>query len=119
MRIPTPYGGRLEWKLPSGNIMIAHLKDKTKIRHKKRWSQVMYMYYLLGEKIMNNKEFNDQEKTKAAVNTYLLALDGDVDFKPEAVLLLVDMMKKNEDVGAACGRIHPLGSGKTTGLRLY
>ena len=46
-------------------------------------------------------------------NTYLLALDGDVDFHPEAVRLLVDRMKKNKKVGAACGRIHPIGSGKT------
>jgi hypothetical protein len=44
-------------------------------------------------------------------NTYLLALDGDVDFRPEAVRLLVDRMKKNKKVGAACGRIHPIGSG--------
>ena len=45
-------------------------------------------------------------------NTYLLALDGDVDFRPEAVRLLVDRMKKNKKVGAACGRIHPIGSGE-------
>ena len=38
--VPTPYGGRLEWDLPSGTRLIAHLKDKVKIRHKKRWSQV-------------------------------------------------------------------------------
>jgi chitin synthase len=41
----------------------------------------------------------------------LLALDGDVDFRPEAVRLLIDRMKKNKKVGAACGRIHPIGSG--------
>ena len=46
-------------------------------------------------------------------NTYLLALDGDVDFRPEAVRLLIDRMKKNKKVGAACGRIHPIGSGKS------
>ncbi len=40
-----------------------------------------------------------------------MALDGDVDFKPEAVRILVDRMKKNVKVGAACGRIHPIGSG--------
>ena len=51
-------------------------------------------------------------------NTYLLALDGDVDFRPEAVRLLVDRMKKNKKVGAACGRIHPIGSGKTNVRRL-
>jgi chitin synthase len=46
-----------------------------------------------------------------AENTYLLALDGDVDFQPEAIIKLVDLMKRNPDVGAACGRIHPTGSG--------
>jgi chitin synthase len=40
-KTPTPYGGRLTWVLPGGNFLIAHLKDKTKIRHKKRWSQVI------------------------------------------------------------------------------
>ena len=41
----------------------------------------------------------------------MLALDGDVDFKPDAVRLLVDLLKKNKKVGAACGRIHPIGAG--------
>ena len=35
-----------------------------------------------------------------------------MDFKPEAVLLLVDRMRKNPKVAAACGRIHPTGDGK-------
>jgi len=35
-----------------------------------------------------------------------------VDFKPEAVLLLVDRMRKNPKVAAACGRIHPTGDGR-------
>lgn len=39
--IPTPYGGRLIWTLPGKNKLIAHMKDKTLIRHRKRWSQVM------------------------------------------------------------------------------
>ena len=41
IRTETPYGGKLEWKLPGENKLIAHLKDKTKIRHRKRWSQVV------------------------------------------------------------------------------
>lgn len=49
-----------------------------------------------------------------AENTFILTLDGDVDFKPEAVRLLIDRLKKNKKVGAACGRIHPIGSGKFT-----
>ena len=32
----TPYGGRLEWILPGGTKLIAHLKDKSLIRNKKR-----------------------------------------------------------------------------------
>nr|KAH9640257.1 hypothetical protein HF086_013456 [Spodoptera exigua] len=52
-KYPTPYGGRLVWTLPGKNKMICHLKDKSKIRHRKRWSQVMYMYYLLGHRLMD------------------------------------------------------------------
>ena len=55
-KIPTPYGGRLTWVLPGGNLLIAHLKDKMKIRHKKRWSQVMYIYYLMGYKLFGDLE---------------------------------------------------------------
>jgi chitin synthase len=51
-----------------------------------------------------------------AKNTFILALDGDIDFKPESVLLLLDRMKKDENLGAACGRIHPTGSGKLESL---
>ncbi len=39
-KYPTPYGGRLVWTLPGKTKFIAHLKDKAKIRHRKRWSQV-------------------------------------------------------------------------------
>nr|KAG5692246.1 hypothetical protein BaRGS_011746 [Batillaria attramentaria] len=48
LKIPTPYGGQLVWVMPGGNLLFVHMKDKAKIRHRKRWSQVMYMYYLLG-----------------------------------------------------------------------
>ena len=41
-KVATPYGGRLIWTLPGGNQLIAHLKDKAVIRHRKRWSQVTY-----------------------------------------------------------------------------
>lgn len=81
------------------------------------------MYYLLSFELNKLKpklqdSCNAQSKNlkemihNLAQNTFLLALDGDVDFKPEAVTLLLDRMKKNADVGAACGRIHPIGSGK-------
>ncbi|XP_063242061.1 chitin synthase chs-2 isoform X2 [Bacillus rossius redtenbacheri] len=109
-KFPTPYGGRLTWVLPGKTKMIAHLKDKSKIRHRKRWSQVMYMYYLLGHRLME-LPIPVERKEVIAQNTYLLTLDGDIDFHPHAVHLLVDLMKKNPNLGAACGRIHPVGSG--------
>ncbi|XP_014680917.1 PREDICTED: uncharacterized protein LOC106820845 isoform X2 [Priapulus caudatus] len=109
-KLPTPYGGRLVWTLPGKNMLTVHLKDKQKIRHKKRWSQVSYMYYLLGHKLWEKIE-DIPKKQMIAENTYILTLDGDVDFQPTAVHLLVDMMKKNRKVGSACGRIHPIGTG--------
>ena len=109
-KYPTPYGGRLEWTMPGGNKLTAHLKDKIKIRHRKRWSQVMYMYYLLGHRLME-LPIDVNRKAVMAENTYILTLDGDINFRPHAVQLLVDLMKKNKNLGAACGRIHPIGSG--------
>ncbi|XP_018021745.1 chitin synthase chs-2 [Hyalella azteca] len=117
-RIPTPYGGRLVWTLPGKTKIVAHLKDKDKIRHKKRWSQVMYMYYLLGFKLMD-QPISLERKEIIAENTLLLTLDGDIDFTPKAVALLVDLMKKNTNLGAACGRIHPVGSGMMVWYQMF
>ncbi|XP_052867895.1 chitin synthase chs-2-like [Anopheles cruzii] len=117
-KIVTPYGGRLIWTLPGRTKMIAHLKDKNKIRHKKRWSQVMYMYYLLGFRIMQLNT-SPERKMVIAQNTYLLALDGDIDFQPNAVSLLVGRMKIDPDLGAACGRIHPVGTGPMVWYQVF
>merc|ERR1719334_482213 len=117
-KVPTPYGGRLVYTLPGKTKMFIHMKDKLKIRHKKRWSQCMYMYYLLGHKLMELPISVDRKETLAE-NTYLLTLDGDIDFQPPAVTLLVDLMKKNKNLGAACGRIHPVGSGPMVWYQLF
>ncbi|XP_028966439.1 chitin synthase-like [Galendromus occidentalis] len=109
-KLNTPYGGRLEWVMPGRNRLLVHLKDKTLIRARKRWSQVMYMYYLLGHRL-HELDLTPQQKQIRARNTFILALDGDINFKPQAVKLLMDLMKKNDHLGAACGRIHPVGSG--------
>ncbi len=42
----------------------------------------MYMYYFLGHLLMDNKKLTEEQKELRAQNTYLLALDGDVDFQP-------------------------------------
>jgi len=60
-----------------------------------------------------------RRKQVRADNTYLLALDGDVDFEPIALRLLVDMMKRNEKVGAVCGRIHPTGSSTFSKYKIF
>ena len=48
--IVTPYGGRIEYNI-AGTPMVIHLKDSEKCQRGKRWSQVMYLYYLIGWKI--------------------------------------------------------------------
>ncbi|KAF7656600.1 hypothetical protein LDENG_00038850 [Lucifuga dentata] len=138
--LETPYGGRLMFVMPEGNMLYIHLKDKALIRNKKRWSQIMYLYYLLGWKgytaknpqkmICHNNtkrlslislggetfyvpQYDNDNKRKfiSDDNTYILALDGDTDFHPKAVILLVDRLRMYDNVGAACGRIHPTGMG--------
>jgi len=114
-KYPSPYGGRLVWTLPGKTKLTVHIKDKSKIRHRKRWSQVMYMYYLLGHRLME-LPISVERKEVIAENTFLLTLDGDIDFQPHAVRLLIDLMKKNKNLGAACGRIHPIGGGNPSKL---
>jgi hypothetical protein len=80
--------------------------------------KVMYMHYLLGQRIFacsNNKK----EAIKKARRTFILALDGDVDFRPEALIHLVDLMKRSLTVAASCGRIHPNGSGSYLSARYF
>jgi chitin synthase len=66
-----------------------------------------------------NFQFSVDRKAVIAENTYLLTLDGDIDFQPSAVLLLIDLMKKNRNLGAACGRIHPVGSGPMVWYQMF
>ncbi|KAJ8936720.1 hypothetical protein NQ318_007079 [Aromia moschata] len=124
---PTPYGGRLVWTLPGKTKMIAHLKDKAKIRAKKEMvtsnvhvlsprAQVRWNVYL---QIMENDDLTPERIPLISENTYILALDGDIDFQPHAVHLLVDYMKKNKTLGAACGRIHPVGSGAMAWYQIF
>ena len=66
-KVVTPYGGQLVWILPGGNKLIVHLKDKLKIRHKKRWSQVsvlllqfplIYICFSISSNVVMNKADN-------------------------------------------------------------
>ncbi|XP_075920935.1 uncharacterized protein LOC116957733 isoform X1 [Petromyzon marinus] len=120
-RTQTPYGARLSYKLPHGNSLCVHLKDKEMIRHRKRWPQVMYLYYLLGWKIYHKihtvkKDEQEEWVERKKRNTYVLALDGDTDFYPSALSMLVDRLTRDSTVGAAYGRIHPTGVGAQTAV---
>ncbi|KAK3102653.1 hypothetical protein FSP39_012917 [Pinctada imbricata] len=43
----TPYGIQLSWEIPDKMPVFIHIKDTAKVKAKKRWSQVMYMNYIL------------------------------------------------------------------------
>lgn len=69
----TPcYGSQIKYKMPGGNSMYIHLKDKSKIRHKKRWSQVsrvskythldLLIIYYIDISNLRQKELNKYEK---------------------------------------------------------
>ncbi|CAH1797836.1 unnamed protein product, partial [Owenia fusiformis] len=146
----TPYGGKLVWLLPGNNTLTLHLKDKLKIGCRKRISQLMMMYHILGFQLL---EANDETSSDAytdhtqggtnimprynkmkyntkgeifkditeracfeAENTYILGVDVDTTFSPESILLLLQTMKKDPDLGASFGRVHPTGSGL---LKIY
>ena len=57
----------------------------------------MYMYYFLGFQLYES-DIPNEEKDKKAANTFLLALDGDVDFLPDAVIKVVDMLGNTNDL---------------------
>ena len=98
-----------EYSIDQINFHV-HLKHADRVQKGKRWSMVMYLYYLIGYKIDTcQMKFNGDEVTKE--NSFVLALDGDVDFEPEAVELVLDRMRRNKNVGACCNQIHPQGSG--------
>ena len=78
----------------------------------------MYMYWILGFKLEKAPNFQ-RHKEKIANNTFLLALDGDIDFQPEALDRLIELMKTNKKLGAACGRIHPIGSGPMVWYQVF
>ena len=99
----TPYGYRFTWTLQDCMPFVVHLKDNLKVRNKKRWSQVMYMNYVLNHR-------SDRDGLNLN-NTFILTTDADIDFQAESAVVLLDMLARDPQVGAVCSRTHPLGSG--------
>jgi len=100
IKLDTPYGMELKWILPGGMPFHVHMKDNFKVKNKKRWSQVMYMSYVLDFRERGNHD-----------HSFILTTDADVKFHPEDVTALMDFMSRDPSVGAVCGRTHPMGTG--------
>ncbi|KAL4216723.1 hypothetical protein ACF0H5_024446 [Mactra antiquata] len=113
----TPYGMTLAWKLKAGPgktgmTFKIHLKDNFKVKNKKRWSQVMYMSYVLDFLLHHMDGATDEE-------TYILTTDADVRFTPDSVEALLDLMTRDHSVGAVCARTHPLGTGPLVWYQVF
>lgn len=44
----TAYGIQLSWRLVGGMPLFVHFKDPKKVKVKKRWSQAMYIHYMMN-----------------------------------------------------------------------
>ena len=103
-KFKMPYDYKLSLDVKGLMPVSIHLKDNTKIKNKKRWSQVMYIRYVLNYRIK-------KEASLTGDNTFILMTDADICFDPISVLLLLDMLASDPHVGAVCTRTHPQGSG--------
>lgn len=79
--INTPYGIRFSWNVPGQAPLFLHLKDSSLVQAKKRWSQIMYMKYILQYR---EKELHDVQKPTNPVNSFYSVpsdlVDGEADF---------------------------------------
>ena len=105
----TPYGYQLRWMVNEDFPLFIHLKDNAKVKNKKRWSQVMYMSYILNYRLQERDE--QGRELFDPHSTYLLTTDADVEFKADSVATLLDFLARDDSVGAVCARTYPTGSG--------
>jgi len=72
----------------------------------------MYLYYLIGWKIdaTDEMEISGTHEKLEKDKCFILALDGDVDFDPPALEIVLNRLKRNDHVAACCSQIHPKGS---------
>eukprot|EP00121_Abeoforma_whisleri_P007794 Awhi_evm1s7127 len=107
----TPYGYQLLITLPNGLQVYVHLKDKTKIRNKKRWSQIMYMFYILRFRVITcGLDIN---------HVFILTTDGDTEFDLPSTRDLLLYLKRNHIVGGVCSRVFPKGGGPVAWFQVF
>ena len=105
-KMETPYGYKIFWMLGMVEATMPfciHFKDKNLVKPKKRWSQVMYMNYVINYRI--DEEGLDPD------NTFILTTDADIEFTADSAIVLLDMLDSNLNVAAVSARTHPKGYG--------
>ena len=110
-KLLTPYGMQLGYTLQGNMPFYVHLKDNSKVKNKKRWSQVMYMNYVLNYRIKYSKIPKDK--------AFILTTDADIDFTCDSVVALLDILARDDKVGAVCARTHPLGTGPVVWYQIF
>ena len=125
-RVATPYGCHFQWTIEdddgreprrestgecNGMVFCIHLKDNNKVKNKKRWSQVMYMNYVINYRAENERF--DLE------NTFILTTDADIDFEAKSAVVLLDMLTRDANVGAVSARTYPIGHGPMYWYQLF
>jgi len=112
VKLLTPYGMQLKYNLRGGEIpFYIHLKDNSKVKRKKRWSQVMYMNYIINYRIKKDNIMKDK--------AFILTTDADIKFTVGSVIALLDILACDDGVGAVCARTHPLGSGPIVWYQIF
>ncbi|PVD35424.1 hypothetical protein C0Q70_02386 [Pomacea canaliculata] len=67
----------------------------------------MYMSYVL--------DFLEQEDEES----FILTTDADVVFTPDSVEALLDLMTRDQSIGAVCARTHPMGDGPLVWYQVF
>lgn len=107
-----PYGESMTWDVGESKMKFTvHLKDNFKVKNKKRWSQVMYMNYVINHRIQISQKEPDEKYRLQQENTFILTTDADIYFTADSAMVLLDSLASNSKVGAVCARTHPKGSG--------
>ena len=120
MKRYTPYGIQLAWIVSDQLRFVIHCKNGKKVKNKKRWSQVMYMYYTLFFRVPTDNEHQTKEELDEHYErTFILTTDADIVFTPESVKSLIEMLVRDRTVGAVCARTHPLGTGPVVWYQVF
>ena len=107
-----PYGQSMTWDVGESDMTFTvHLKDNFKVKNKKRWSQVMYINYVINHRIKESQKKPDKKDHLQQENTFILTTDADITFTADSAIVLLDTLASNDEVGAVCARTHPKGSG--------